>query len=320
MEFKEEEIDSTKKLHTAKWSRLHNLLKKKASEKEDERGLEKIDVSTNSRVMSILRHSEKDCNLSSGRKTWKGNHSKMSTPFSDPVPRRASIQQSEASSDQKTGRYKIQPFWGITATSTNFQSTSGDTLGDGRGVIRSVGDLLPCLRVSQGCIVKLRSFVHSKPWRIAVLFFEGVLLFGPPTRDWWCPKRSDGVFDVLFGVTIAVLFVDIVLMSYAIPKYFSFYNRLRPEKDRQTRTIVQSGNNSSVCGRCCSCTRFRVGGFIFWFDVISALTLLFDMTSVNTTLTEYKSRHIYVDSMGKMVRLSSIYSEVVFFALYQNEY
>lgn len=300
MEFRTDEVETTKRLHAAKWSSLHKLIKK-ASGREDQLGLKEIDSSKN-RVIPILRHSEKDFN-SSGIKTSKANHSKMATTFSDSVPRRASIQQSEASSEQKIGRYKIQPFWGITAASTNFQSTSGERIGDGRGVIRSVGDLLPCLRVSQGCIATMRSFVHSKAWRIIVLVFEGILLFGPPTRDWWCPKRSDGVFDVLFVITIAVLFADIVLMSYALPKYFSFYIGFRPGKDRQKRSTVQSNYNPSGCGRC-ACARFEVGGFIFWFDVISALTLLFDITWVNTTLTEYKSRQIYVNPSGQMVRLN----------------
>mmetsp|Transcript_3732 Transcript_3732/g.7136 ORF Transcript_3732/g.7136 Transcript_3732/m.7136 type:complete len:1172 (+) Transcript_3732:180-3695(+) len=300
MKLNKEEVESTKRLHSKKWAHLHSKLINMTSGREDDCGLEGIDTPAN-RVISILRHSEKD-NNSSSHKTWKVNHSKMTTAYSssEAVPRRASIQQSEASSDQKPGRYKIQPFWGITAANANFNSSSGDRLGDSRGVIRSVGDLLPCLRVSHGSIETIRSLVHSKPWRIVVLLFEGMLLFGPPIRDWWCPKQSDGVFDVLFVFTIAVLFMDIVLMSYAVPKYFLFYIGFYPEKDTPTRTNLRKKYDTSGCGRC-ACSRFQIGGFIFWFDVISALTLLFDITWVNTTLTEYKSREIYVNSSGQMM-------------------
>ena len=181
-----------------------------------------------------------------------------------------------------------KPFWGVSGSACSESGAQSE-----RNGIRSLGDLLPCLKVGSKCLGVIQCIVFAKFWRTLVLGFDGVSLFMPQIRDLACPKESDVAFDVLFMVTVLVLFADIVLMSYAVPHYFTF--RIAGPDDRHT------SRTSFCCG-----WNMKFGGFVFWFDVISALTLLHDISFFNTGLTRYATIDIFVDENGSLVSTVSL--------------
>jgi hypothetical protein len=66
------------------------------------------------------------------------------------------------------------------------------------------------------------SLIHSLLWKVIIVIFTIVLLFGSPVQSLWVPKEHDGIFDLLYIVGLGVFSFDIVVHFLIDPEYFRF--------------------------------------------------------------------------------------------------
>lgn len=90
-----------------------------------------------------------------------------------------------------------------------------------------------------------------------------LLLFGAQLRDLAFPASADLAVDCVFLVVIAFLLVDIVSRCDAEPHYFSFW--ACPRQNPVGPTGPTTNNH------------WTMGSFLFWCDVLSTVTLLYDV-------------------------------------------
>lgn len=207
------------------------------------------------------------------------------------------------------------------------------------GDITSIGQLIPCCRPSEWLLHMMKRTVTNKYWRIFVTILDFILLFGASIRDLFCPKRSDLAFDIIFLLTIALLLVDIIIQSHLVPNYFIFKIKKRRRNAEEKKSVIgKSGrqinmngqsshgitsggmrgvtsehvdaeeNSVSIKGnREFSFDGIKVGGFLFWMDIISAFTILFDVSLINPLLRNTRTYNILLDSSGIPVSGYSYY-------------
>jgi len=127
--------------------------------------------------------------------------------------------------------------------------------------------------------------VHNTIWRSIVLICELILLFGFETRDLLCPAESDVAFDVIFMLTFVLLIVDIILMSIALPGYFDYGFS---DKDH---------------------FRITFGSWPFWLDFLSALTVLNEITFINSMRVRSEEFNIMIsaDDDGAVSYLNDVW-------------
>lgn len=114
--------------------------------------------------------------------------------------------------------------------------------------------------------------VHNTIWRTIVLICELILLFGFEIRDLFCPAESDVAFDVIFMLTFVLLLFDIILMSIALPEYFDY-----GFSDKHHFRII-------------------FGSWPFWLDFLSALTVLNEITFINTMRARSEEFNIMISA------------------------
>ena len=272
---KKKNIKVPEKLTATNWSRIHEIAKKN----------EFVTREPHARSTSILHHSGHDRKKKLNRNPID-NSRKSITFDAGAMAVRSTDTSTSKEKKPEHAAYSTSPYWGIKGSDANESRSESARLG---GII-SLAELFPCFKASMKWSKRMKLWARNKYWRLMVSIFEAVLLIGPQVRE-FCPKDSDTPFDVMFIITIVVLFVDIVLMCYSVPNYFNF--RIDGPWFKQRRASWSSSctgvGTIEIVGA--NQNRFRItalefGGFIFWFDVISALTLLFDITMMNPLLTE----------------------------------
>lgn len=105
---------------------------------------------------------------------------------------------------------------------------------------------------------RMRDTLNHKIWRFSIVVCEIILLFGFELRDLACPKQSDQIFDIGFSITFVMLIADILFMCIVVPGYFNL-----------------GRSDDSFC-------RIAFGSWSFWLDFFSSLTILNEITFVNT--------------------------------------
>lgn len=207
------------------------------------------------------------------------------------------------------------------------------------GDITSLGQIIPCCRPSKWLLHLMNRIVINKYWRFFVTILDFILLFGSSIRDIFCPKRFDLAFDIIFLLTIVVLLVDVIIQSHLVPNYFIFIIKKRRRNDEEKKsTIGKTGrqinmkgqsSHGSTTGRMRGVTSeyvdaeensvsikgnrefsfdgIKFGGFLFWLDIISAFTLLFDVSLINPLLRNTRTYDIFLDSYGIPVSGYSYY-------------
>jgi len=128
----------------------------------------------------------------------------------------------------------------------------------------------------------------SRFWQILLGIFTILLLFGAQIQWLFLPKEADIVFDVLFTIALVVFSLDIVLRCYLEPNYFNFCGSGSNVNGEQGRAV-------NAWGGC------HIGSFMFWCDFISTLTLLYNITYINRTLTEESGFEVKLDPFGAPV-------------------
>lgn len=133
--------------------------------------------------------------------------------------------------------------------------------------------------------------VNSLVWRVFVVAFTVLLLFGSPIQFWLVPASGDYTFDALYLLGFAFFWVDIVFNSYADPEYF----HCGPSRSYQQGTNPNFLNQTRICS-------FRLGSYNFWCDFISSGGFLWDVSFINQWEFAMKVMSIALDSMGVPVR------------------
>jgi len=154
--------------------------------------------------------------------------------------------------------------------------------------IRYLSDLIPCLKANDCLLNVMMKILHHYLWNWTITILDFVLLFGVPIQHLFFNKNSDTIFDALYMNTMIFLLADIVLMSHVIPNYFVF-------------AIGEIGvRKTEKVNRCGCWPPIRIGSFLFWFDFISALSLLWEISFLGTPRHIMHRTDIYVDADGVM--------------------
>jgi len=96
--------------------------------------------------------------------------------------------------------------------------------------------------------------------------------------------------DVLFCIALAVFTMDMVMRCYLEPKYVAV-----------PRCRKKENAASSPWGRC------QLGGsFLFWCDLLSTLTLLYNISFINKSEFKIKGIDITLNSIGIPVSLKRV--------------
>jgi len=141
------------------------------------------------------------------------------------------------------------------------------------------------MRPSRATLDRITVLLSTRIWQILLVFFTILLLFGAQFQELCVPKGGDVVFDVLFTMALVVFALDIIFRMYTEPQYFEF----------------------NLCGKTLGDTpvawgSFRLGSFMFWCDLISSLTLLYDISYINKSLFNIVTIDIELDHFGLPVR------------------
>lgn len=121
-----------------------------------------------------------------------------------------------------------------------------------------------CCRPSNYTIHLMTRLISSRLWHVSSFCFTMILLFGGQVQELWIPKDADVIFDVLFTVAFVFFSAEIILRLYAEPRYFSL--------DLRGKGLY------NVPTAWCRC---RIGSFMFWCDLVSTFTLLYNISFIN---------------------------------------
>jgi hypothetical protein len=119
--------------------------------------------------------------------------------------------------------------------------------------------------------------LNSHAWNVVLVIFALILLFGEELRELFLPPGADNYVDAVFVLVFTFFVVDIAMRCDAEDHYF---NRCR------------------CTGCCCSS-----GSFLFWCDLLSTLTVFYDISWLNTTNFSEKNIIIELGAFGIPVRI-----------------
>ena len=137
------------------------------------------------------------------------------------------------------------------------------------------------LRPSPAFLNVLSNIIGSRLWRVTIAFNTFLLLFGSEVQEIWIPPAGDTAMDVLYCIALAVFTMDMVMRCYLEPKYMNV-PRCRAKESAQ----------SKAWGRC------QMGSFLFWCDLLSTLTLLYNVSFINTELNDMLTYDIELNQIG----------------------
>jgi hypothetical protein len=135
-----------------------------------------------------------------------------------------------------------------------------------------------CMRPSKLIIDRISVILSSKTWQILTIFFTTLLLFGMQLQQLWIPKKADIICDFLYIIALIFFVLDIILRSYTEQQYFEVncYGK---------STLGALGN-------------FQLGSFMFWCDILSSTTLLYNISFINKMVFSIEQIQIELDSFG----------------------
>jgi hypothetical protein len=170
-----------------------------------------------------------------------------------------------------------------SGTSNPSAATGDDELPPPRSLMqRYVSTAASCMKPSKVALDRISFIVSSKTWQVFTIFFTTLLLFGIQLQQLWIPKKADIVCDFLYIIALAFFVFDIILRSYAEPQYF------------EVNCFGKSAQG--VLGN------FQLGSFMFWCDILSSATLLYNISLINKMVFNIELIQIELDSFGFPVR------------------
>lgn len=156
------------------------------------------------------------------------------------------------------------------------------------------------------CVPEIRRDSFSAPvlnshaWKAVLTVFSAILLFGEQIRELFLPPSADNYVDAVFVLVLVFFSADILMRCDVEDNYFV---RCR----RPTECCGGNGNfnnNGNInsngacrCGCCCSC-----GSFLFWCDLLSTLTLFYDISWIGVRHFSELSYDISLGNFGVPVR------------------
>lgn len=138
-----------------------------------------------------------------------------------------------------------------------------------------------CCHPSPRFLHVLSLIIGSRPWHIIIGFNTILLLFGSEIQELWIPPAADLAMDILYLLTLAVFTMDIVMRCYLEPSY------LTVPKCRN-----KDAAQNSAWGRC------QLGSFLFWCDLLSTATLLYNVSFINKPRFATKEIDIVLNAIG----------------------
>jgi hypothetical protein len=128
------------------------------------------------------------------------------------------------------------------------------------------------LRPSQPVLDFMSRMIESPLWNVIIIFNTILLLFGSEVQDLWIPPHGDIVMNVFFTIALAVFSFDIIMRCFLDPSYMPW------------------------CG--CAASKSSLGSFMWWCDVVSTLTLLYNISFINTNLLQMNTIEITLNQLG----------------------
>lgn len=125
-----------------------------------------------------------------------------------------------------------------------------------------------------------------------MIVFSVYLLFGSQIRHLWVPASLDGVFDIIATVVFSFMVLDMLIRILVDPNYFHV-------------GLCAGGAGFGTEGKENSGT-CALGSFMFWCDLVSAGTLLWDISYVNEEEYSYEDMHIQLDGNGLPVSIAAV--------------
>ena len=195
-----------------------------------------------------------------------------------------------------------------SATSLASSAASGGSRGSLAGGVRTCF----CPQIPPAAMDWINHrLINTRAWNGFTILFTVVLLFGTQIQDLWCPKSSDVAFDVLFTCSFIFLIFDVFLRSVADPSYFIFTVGRRDFRSLDGESAFI--RSDALCG---FHTCLQIGSFMFWCDLLSTLSLLWDISYIGGLRTSMVMVDIEIDELGVPVSDGAKkYGALVFFLL-----
>jgi hypothetical protein len=121
----------------------------------------------------------------------------------------------------------------------------------------------------------------SRAWKLVIVVFTIVLLFGSPIQFLFTTKDADIIFDILYILALVVFVADMILNVLVDPAYlgFSVFRRTEPF------------DHPRFC-------RYGIGSFNMWCDVVSTATLFYDISYMNNVQYSEEVVELTLDQYG----------------------
>ena len=177
-----------------------------------------------------------------------------------------------------------------SATSLASSAASGGSRGSLAGGVRAC----MCPQIPPAVMDWINHhLINTRVWNGFTILFTVILLFGTQIQDLWCPKSSDVAFDVLFTCSFIFLIIDVLLRSVADPSYFVFTVGRRDFRSLDGESAFV--RSDALCGLH---TCLQIGSFMFWCDLLSTLSLLWDISYIGGLRTAMVVVGIEIDQLG----------------------
>ena len=130
----------------------------------------------------------------------------------------------------------------------------------------------------------------SPVWRFLMCCCILLLLFGAHVQNLWCDKDYDDLFDILYTVTFGAFCLDITLRILVVPGYIGCnFASLRRRYTRWRNGRRRGGYDDDAN------SKFYIGSFLFWCDIISTFTILYDISYINQWQNEIRTSNIVLN-------------------------
>jgi hypothetical protein len=124
-------------------------------------------------------------------------------------------------------------------------------------------------------------------WKGMMTFFSLCLLFGSQIRHLWVPSSVDTACDIFSTITFSFFILDILMRSCVEPHYL---NLNLWSTDRGQYGDTREKNFTCV-----------LGSFLFWCDLLSTVTLLYDISFINKAQYDVMDIQIELNENGSPV-------------------
>jgi len=134
------------------------------------------------------------------------------------------------------------------------------------------------------------------PWNIIKFISSLILLFLSNIQYAWCPPTVDNAFNILYSLAFTFLVLDILRLAYFDSTYLPLQVWKWKNKSAQVEPDRFSTRTYGPWIRC--------GSFLFWCDVFSTGTLIYDISYFSSDMSAMLFIHIHTDTTGSVLNTS----------------